>query len=191
MPAVSTDISCWHSNVSSSKACHPHWRPTDPGAVTTIPQHHAHDAHHARAWLRRELREPSPWRERPISESLKLFEDMRRGLVDEGAATLRQGTPPRLLAAARRPLTSTPSGCSWQSSSWCISCNSTAVSASSKCCYRAAMQCAERQALLGAAGTLLSAELEPCMCVRKASFLWHAAIVTALRWPQDEDGLPQ
>ena len=32
---------------------------------------------------------PSPWRERPISESVQLFEDMRRGKLDEGAATLR------------------------------------------------------------------------------------------------------
>ncbi|KAH8284209.1 hypothetical protein KR054_012238 [Drosophila jambulina] len=32
---------------------------------------------------------PSPWRERPIEESLQLFEDMRRGKIDEGAATLR------------------------------------------------------------------------------------------------------
>ncbi|XP_060650440.1 probable glutamine--tRNA ligase [Drosophila nasuta] len=32
---------------------------------------------------------PSPWRERPIEESLILFEDMRRGKIDEGAATLR------------------------------------------------------------------------------------------------------
>lgn len=31
----------------------------------------------------------SPWRDRPIAESLALFEDMRRGLVDEGKATLR------------------------------------------------------------------------------------------------------
>jgi glutaminyl-tRNA synthetase len=31
----------------------------------------------------------SPWRDRPIEESLKLFEDMRRGLIAEGAATLR------------------------------------------------------------------------------------------------------
>ncbi|KAL6782008.1 TSQ1 [Auxenochlorella protothecoides x Auxenochlorella symbiontica] len=37
----------------------------------------------------REKREPSPWRDRPIAESLQLFEDMRRGLVDEGKATLR------------------------------------------------------------------------------------------------------
>ncbi|KAM8706775.1 hypothetical protein ACLKA7_010956 [Drosophila subpalustris] len=32
---------------------------------------------------------PSPWRERPVEESLVLFEDMRRGKIDEGAATLR------------------------------------------------------------------------------------------------------
>ncbi|WOL13249.1 Glutamine--tRNA ligase [Canna indica] len=31
----------------------------------------------------------SPWRDRSIAESLKLFEDMRRGLIDEGKATLR------------------------------------------------------------------------------------------------------
>lgn len=31
----------------------------------------------------------SPWRDRPIEESLKLFEDMRRGLIEEGKATLR------------------------------------------------------------------------------------------------------
>ncbi|CAA7409989.1 unnamed protein product [Spirodela intermedia] len=31
----------------------------------------------------------SPWRDRPISESLKLFDEMRRGLIDEGKATLR------------------------------------------------------------------------------------------------------
>ncbi|OEL25098.1 Glutamine--tRNA ligase [Dichanthelium oligosanthes] len=31
----------------------------------------------------------SPWRDRPIEESLKLFEDMRHGLIAEGKATLR------------------------------------------------------------------------------------------------------
>lgn len=31
----------------------------------------------------------SPWRDRPIAESLKLFDDMKRGLIDEGKATLR------------------------------------------------------------------------------------------------------
>lgn len=38
---------------------------------------------------RRKNREASPWRDRPVGESLALFEDMRRGLVDEGKATLR------------------------------------------------------------------------------------------------------
>ena len=37
----------------------------------------------------RERKEPSPWRDRPPEESLRLFEDMRRGLIDEGKATLR------------------------------------------------------------------------------------------------------
>lgn len=32
---------------------------------------------------------PSPWRNRPIKESLALFEDMKKGKIDEGAATLR------------------------------------------------------------------------------------------------------
>lgn len=32
---------------------------------------------------------PSPWRDRPVEESLRLFEDMKRGKIDEGAATLR------------------------------------------------------------------------------------------------------
>lgn len=33
--------------------------------------------------------EPSTWRERPIEESLLLFEDMKHGKIDEGLATLR------------------------------------------------------------------------------------------------------
>lgn len=32
---------------------------------------------------------PSPWRDRPVHESLKLFQDMKRGKFDEGEATLR------------------------------------------------------------------------------------------------------
>lgn len=32
---------------------------------------------------------PSPWRERPIAESLQLFEDMKNGKYEEGEATLR------------------------------------------------------------------------------------------------------
>eukprot|EP00899_Mesostigma_viride_P004950 jgi/Mesvir1/14456/Mv11503-RA.2 len=37
----------------------------------------------------REKKMDSPWRNRPVEESLRLFNDMRRGLVPEGAATLR------------------------------------------------------------------------------------------------------
>ena len=32
---------------------------------------------------------PSQWRDRPVAESLKLFADMRKGKMDEGAATRR------------------------------------------------------------------------------------------------------
>jgi glutaminyl-tRNA synthetase len=32
---------------------------------------------------------PSPWRKRPVAESLQLFEDMKNGKFDEGEATLR------------------------------------------------------------------------------------------------------
>lgn len=32
---------------------------------------------------------PSPWRERPVEENVKLFEAMKNGLIDEGEATLR------------------------------------------------------------------------------------------------------
>ncbi|XP_024366735.1 glutamine--tRNA ligase, cytoplasmic [Physcomitrium patens] len=39
--------------------------------------------------LYRSEKRESPWRNRPIEESLKLFDDMRRGLIDEGKATLR------------------------------------------------------------------------------------------------------
>ncbi|GAB4840315.1 Glutamine--tRNA ligase, cytoplasmic [Ancistrocladus abbreviatus] len=37
----------------------------------------------------REKKMNSPWRDRPIAESLKLFEEMRRGTIEEGKATLR------------------------------------------------------------------------------------------------------
>ncbi|KAL3501738.1 hypothetical protein ACH5RR_036187 [Cinchona calisaya] len=37
----------------------------------------------------REKKMNSPWRERPIEESLKLFDEMKRGMIDEGKATLR------------------------------------------------------------------------------------------------------
>nr|XP_019704988.1 glutamine--tRNA ligase isoform X2 [Elaeis guineensis] len=37
----------------------------------------------------REKKMNSPWRDRPITESLKLFDDMKQGLIEEGKATLR------------------------------------------------------------------------------------------------------
>ncbi|KAF9609060.1 hypothetical protein IFM89_012500, partial [Coptis chinensis] len=37
----------------------------------------------------REKKVNSPWRDRPKEESLKLFNDMRQGLIEEGKATLR------------------------------------------------------------------------------------------------------
>ncbi|KAI7758304.1 hypothetical protein M8C21_014666, partial [Ambrosia artemisiifolia] len=37
----------------------------------------------------REKKMNSPWRDRPISESLKLFNDMKNGMIEEGKATLR------------------------------------------------------------------------------------------------------
>ncbi|KAG6410353.1 hypothetical protein SASPL_128411 [Salvia splendens] len=37
----------------------------------------------------REKKMNSPWRDRPIEESLKLFDDMKKGLLEEGKATLR------------------------------------------------------------------------------------------------------
>lgn len=37
----------------------------------------------------RERRAESPWRNRPTEESLRLFDEMRRGIWEEGTATLR------------------------------------------------------------------------------------------------------
>lgn len=37
----------------------------------------------------REKKMNSPWRDRAISESLKLFDEMKRGMIEEGKATLR------------------------------------------------------------------------------------------------------
>ena len=37
----------------------------------------------------REAHTDSPWRDRPVEESLRIFDEMRRGLWDEGSATLR------------------------------------------------------------------------------------------------------
>ncbi|GFR51525.1 hypothetical protein Agub_g13941 [Astrephomene gubernaculifera] len=60
-------------------------------AVQLIKSGHAYVCHQSKEEIEasREKREPSPWRDRPIEESLRLFDDMRRGLVEEGKATLR------------------------------------------------------------------------------------------------------
>ena len=60
-------------------------------AVQLIKSGHAYVCHQSADEIRasREARAPSPWRDRPVEESLRLFDDMRRGLVDEGKATLR------------------------------------------------------------------------------------------------------
>ena len=66
-------------------------------AVKMIESGHAYVCHQTPDEIkayRKELK-PSPWRDRPASESLRLFEDMRRGLVDEGEATLRMRQDPK------------------------------------------------------------------------------------------------
>ncbi|KAL0424729.1 UNVERIFIED_CONTAM: Glutamine--tRNA ligase, cytoplasmic [Sesamum radiatum] len=51
-------------------------------AVELIRRGHAYVDH-------QEKKMNSPWRDRPIEESLKLFDDMKNGLIEEGKATLR------------------------------------------------------------------------------------------------------
>eukprot|EP00201_Polytomella_parva_P009891 CAMPEP_0175064682 /NCGR_PEP_ID=MMETSP0052_2-20121109/15477_1 /TAXON_ID=51329 ORGANISM="Polytomella parva, Strain SAG 63-3" /NCGR_SAMPLE_ID=MMETSP0052_2 /ASSEMBLY_ACC=CAM_ASM_000194 /LENGTH=850 /DNA_ID=CAMNT_0016331077 /DNA_START=254 /DNA_END=2806 /DNA_ORIENTATION=- len=60
-------------------------------AVQLIKDGNAYVCHQTKDQIEasREAREPSPWRDRPIQESLDLFDRMRRGLVEEGKATLR------------------------------------------------------------------------------------------------------
>ncbi|KAF8040256.1 hypothetical protein BT93_B2484 [Corymbia citriodora subsp. variegata] len=60
-------------------------------AVELIKRGHAYVDHQTPDEIKeyREKKMNSPWRDRPIAESLKLFEDMRRGLIEEGKATLR------------------------------------------------------------------------------------------------------
>ncbi|XP_031265729.1 glutamine--tRNA ligase, cytoplasmic [Pistacia vera] len=60
-------------------------------AVELIQRGHAYVDHQTPEEIKeyREKKMNSPWRDRPIAESLKLFEDMRRGLIEEGKATLR------------------------------------------------------------------------------------------------------
>jgi glutaminyl-tRNA synthetase len=59
-------------------------------AIQLIKQGDAYVCHQQVEDLRgHENREHSPWRSRPMAESLALFEDMKNGKIDEGQATLR------------------------------------------------------------------------------------------------------
>ncbi|XP_019085766.1 PREDICTED: glutamine--tRNA ligase, cytoplasmic-like isoform X1 [Camelina sativa] len=60
-------------------------------AVELIQTGHAYVDHQNAEEIKeyREKKINSPWRERPIEESLMLFDEMRRGLIEEGHATLR------------------------------------------------------------------------------------------------------
>eukprot|EP01137_Pigoraptor_chileana_P015069 Opistho-2@70532 len=56
-------------------------------AVRLTMDGHAYICHQSEAEVKENI--PSPFRERPVGESLKLLEDMRKGKIDEGKATLR------------------------------------------------------------------------------------------------------
>lgn len=60
-------------------------------AVELIKRGHAYVCHQTKEEIEasRDKLTPSPWRDRPAAESLALFEDMRRGMLDEGEAILR------------------------------------------------------------------------------------------------------
>ncbi|KAG6764207.1 hypothetical protein POTOM_031666 [Populus tomentosa] len=60
-------------------------------AVELIRRGHAYVDHQTPEEIKeyREKKMDSPWRDRPIAESLELFEEMRRGMIEEGKATLR------------------------------------------------------------------------------------------------------
>ncbi|KAL0446863.1 UNVERIFIED_CONTAM: Glutamine--tRNA ligase [Sesamum latifolium] len=60
-------------------------------AVELIRRGHAYADHQTPDEIKeyREKKMNSPWRDRPIEESLKLFDDMKRGMIEEGKATLR------------------------------------------------------------------------------------------------------
>ncbi|KAK9280478.1 hypothetical protein L1049_014170 [Liquidambar formosana] len=60
-------------------------------AVELIRRGHAYVDHQTPEEIKeyREKKMNSPWRDRPVAESLKLFDDMRRGMIEEGKATLR------------------------------------------------------------------------------------------------------
>ncbi|XP_038705358.1 glutamine--tRNA ligase, cytoplasmic-like [Tripterygium wilfordii] len=60
-------------------------------AVDLIRRGHAYVDHQSPEEIKeyREKKMNSPWRDRPIKESLNLFEEMRQGMIEEGKATLR------------------------------------------------------------------------------------------------------
>ncbi|XP_010551245.1 PREDICTED: glutamine--tRNA ligase, cytoplasmic [Tarenaya hassleriana] len=60
-------------------------------AVELVKRGHAYVDHQTPEEVKeyREKKMNSPWRDRPIEESLRLFEEMRRGMIEEGKATLR------------------------------------------------------------------------------------------------------
>ncbi|KAI3357597.1 hypothetical protein L3Q82_016012 [Scortum barcoo] len=58
-------------------------------AVDLIRRDHAYVCHQKGEELKGHNVPPSPWRDRPIEESLVLFERMKKGLFAEGEATLR------------------------------------------------------------------------------------------------------
>lgn len=58
-------------------------------AVELIKRGHAYVCHQKVEEIKGHNPPPSPWRDRPIEESLRLFEDMRKGKFDEGVITLR------------------------------------------------------------------------------------------------------
>lgn len=58
-------------------------------AVTLIKNGLAYVCHQTADEMKGFNPKPSQWRDRPIAENLQLFEDMKNGKIDEGAATLR------------------------------------------------------------------------------------------------------
>lgn len=58
-------------------------------AIVLIEKGKAFVCHQTVDEMRGQDQKPSPWRNRPIHESLQLFQDMKNGKLDEGEATLR------------------------------------------------------------------------------------------------------
>ncbi|RAL47255.1 hypothetical protein DM860_013220 [Cuscuta australis] len=60
-------------------------------AVALIQNGHAYVDHQTPEEIKeyREKKINSPWRDRPVEESLRLFDEMKRGMIEEGKATLR------------------------------------------------------------------------------------------------------